>query len=95
MLQVSLRATSGYIVCQCSHLSVFGGSLLIAPNKVEFLELKLFLGFFQNPIVISLLIAFWCLYFLLTVWARRKDGTDKHKVKNVSVLFLLNIVAFH
>lgn len=90
-LQVFLGAKPGYIVCECKHLSAFAGNLLVAPNKVDLFNLKMFLNVFQNPIVVSLLIAFWCTFSLMTVWARRKDGKDSDKV-NALILFPFPIV---
>ncbi|KAI0233653.1 hypothetical protein LSAT2_016128 [Lamellibrachia satsuma] len=84
--KVFLGAKPGYIVCECKHLSAFAGNLLVAPNKVDLFNLKMFLNVFQNPIVVSLLIAFWCTFSLMTVWARRKDGKDSDKANMVVLM---------
>ncbi|KAI0233658.1 hypothetical protein LSAT2_016133 [Lamellibrachia satsuma] len=84
--KVYLDANPGYIVCECRHLSSFAGNMLVAPNKVDLFDLKMFLGVFQNPLVVSLLIAFWCMFMIATVWARRKDGKDSVKANMVVLM---------
>ena len=79
-LKVSSEVNPGYVVCECTHMTMFAGNFLVAPNKVELFKLELFLELFHNPIVVSVLIAFWCLYIIITVWARRKDMKDFPKV---------------
>ncbi|KAK2174017.1 hypothetical protein NP493_835g01027 [Ridgeia piscesae] len=79
----------GYIVCESSHLSIFSGNLIVAPNKVDLFELKLFLGVFHNPIVIVTVFAFWCVFILMTVWARRKDSV--HPVEADLIFFRDNV----
>ena len=85
--QVSLAIEPGYIVCECHHLSMFAGNMLVAPNKVDLFKLKLFLGVFHNPIVVAFLLAFWCLFVIVTVWARRKDGKHPIEVNYLIQLF--------
>ena len=79
-----MNSSAAAIVCECRHLSVFSANMLIQPNKVDLFNLSLFLGIFNNPVVVAIVIGTWCIYALLMVWARRKDHDDLMKVTNVA-----------
>ena len=80
VFEVSLNSSADIIVCNCRHLSVFSADNLIQPNKLDPFKMSFFLSVFYNPIVFVLVIAVWCIYALLMVWARRKDSEDLMKV---------------
>ncbi|KAK2186506.1 hypothetical protein NP493_198g04020 [Ridgeia piscesae] len=66
-------------MCEYRHLSVFSAHVLVRPNKVNPFKLSLFLGIMHNAIVAALVIAAWCMFALMMVWARRKDSNDLRK----------------
>lgn len=62
-------------------MSVFSAGLFIAPNKIDLIhDARLFLKFFENPIIIGLMVFTWVFFTLFAVWARRKDKEDHSKV---------------
>ncbi|XP_041369324.1 polycystic kidney disease protein 1-like 2 [Gigantopelta aegis] len=72
--------------CQCNHLTLFSGGIFIAPNTVDlFGDVSLFLTFFNNPVVIAVVVSVWLLFFLLVAWARNEDINDTRKI-GVTVL---------
>ncbi|XP_041368276.1 polycystic kidney disease protein 1-like 2 isoform X2 [Gigantopelta aegis] len=75
--------------CWCSHLSVFSGGVFITPNTINsFGDARLFLTFFDNPVVVTLVVAVWIIYILLLIWARRADQKD---LKKTGITILANI----
>ena len=78
--QVSLNSSIAAIMCEYRHLSVFSAHVLVRPNHVNPLDLSLFLGIMHNAIVAALVIAAWCIFALMMVWASRKDRDDLRKV---------------
>lgn len=81
LFQVSTNSTENAIVCECSHMSAFSGSFFVKPNKLDLFEMRFFLHFFQNIIIILTVTIAWCLYIILIVWARRKDRHDREMVR--------------
>ncbi|XP_072169256.1 polycystin-1-like protein 2 [Diadema setosum] len=78
--KVGARSTRAMTHCECTHLTFFGSSLLVPPNKINlFSDAKLFLTFVDNPIVVSIVAAVLAAYVLVAVWARRKDRQDAAK----------------
>lgn len=74
----------------CNHLTALSGSFFVLPNFIDpFADAKLFLTFFENPVVVSIAIIIWCVYFFLIYWARKADRNDIEKVT-----FLLSYI-FH
>ncbi|XP_063044343.1 polycystin-1-like protein 2 [Engraulis encrasicolus] len=91
--------------CLCNHLTFFGSSFFVMPNVVDVTQTaQLFATFSDNPVVVSFIISIILLYFIVVIWARRKDIKDVAKVK-VTVLedndplaeykYLLNISTGH
>ncbi|XP_067667538.1 polycystin-1-like [Haliotis asinina] len=77
---VSPFTTLESLHCQCNHLSAFSGGIFVAPNTVNpITDAVLFLQFFDNPVVVSTVIAVWGVYLLLLYWARQKDKDDAKK----------------
>ncbi|XP_041362096.1 uncharacterized protein LOC121378062 [Gigantopelta aegis] len=74
---VSPFTTVTTLHCWCSHLTVFSGGIFISPNTVDPIgDIALFLTFFQNPVVVTLVVAVWILFIMLLIWARRVDQND-------------------
>ncbi|XP_022098115.1 polycystic kidney disease protein 1-like 2 isoform X2 [Acanthaster planci] len=66
--------------CLCNHLTFFGSSFLVMPNKIDFLaDTKLFLTFLDNPVVVTTVVVILALYVVVAVWARRQDKADALK----------------
>ncbi|XP_041369934.1 polycystic kidney disease protein 1-like 2 [Gigantopelta aegis] len=66
--------------CWCSHLTVFSGGVFVSPNTVDPIDdIALFLTFFDNPVVVALVLAVWILFSMLVHWARRVDQEDLRK----------------
>ncbi|XP_071117914.1 uncharacterized protein [Haliotis cracherodii] len=77
---VSPFTTQESLHCLCGHLSVFSGGIFVAPNTVNpITDIGLFLQFFDNPVVVSAVIALWGVYLLVLSWARQKDKEDAKK----------------
>ena len=80
-MQVSPFTTMTTLHCWTRHLSVFSGGIFVSPNWVDpVADVRLFLTFFDNPVVVTLVVAVWILYMLILVWARRSDKKDLRKV---------------
>ncbi|XP_046574496.1 polycystic kidney disease protein 1-like 2 [Haliotis rubra] len=78
---VSPFTTLESLHCLCNHLSAFSGGIFVAPNTVNpITDAVLFLQFFDNPVVVSAVIAVWGVYLLLLYWARQKDKDDSKKI---------------
>ncbi|XP_048253676.1 uncharacterized protein LOC124131324 isoform X2 [Haliotis rufescens] len=78
---VSPFTTLESLHCLCNHLSVFSGGIFVAPNTVNpVTDIVLFLQFFDNPVVVSAVIALWGVYLLVLSWARQKDKDDAKKI---------------
>ena len=103
--QVGPLSTLTTTQCLCSHLSFFGSSLLVPPNKINiFSDAKLFLTFADNPIVVTFVAAILVGYVGVVVLARRKDKRDEALVNielwphNVSKCWwkdILNLLEMH
>ncbi|EDO32324.1 predicted protein, partial [Nematostella vectensis] len=66
--------------CVCTHLTAFGGGLLVAPNPIDFD--KVWAGF-KNisdnlSVVVTIAVAL-AIYIVCAVWARRMDNKDINK----------------
>ncbi|XP_036441849.1 polycystic kidney disease protein 1-like 2 [Colossoma macropomum] len=84
--RVGPRTTPMFTQCLCTHLTFFGSSFFVMPNKVDVSRTaELFATFSQNPVVVCFVCAVFLVYILAVIWARRKDLKDKVKVK-VTVL---------
>ncbi|XP_076011881.1 polycystin-1-like protein 2 [Genypterus blacodes] len=68
--------------CLCNHLTFFGSSFFVMPNLVDVSRTaELFATFTTNPVVVCFVGSIFAAYFLVVVWARRKDIQDSAKVK--------------
>ena len=85
--QVAAGTSSSEIQCLCNHLTSFAGQVLIVPNVIDvdkliataFLELLMPPS--SNEIILSIVIAVFCIYILLLIWARRLDVHNAKKVR--------------
>jgi hypothetical protein len=58
--------------------------MFVKPNIVHPLDdMALFLTFFENPVVVTVVVGIWAVYFLMLYWARQEDKKDILKVKGV------------
>lgn len=74
--------TLDVVHCQCSHMSLFGSSIFVAPNTVHPIkDLYLLATVPDNPLVFSLIVSLLIMYCLLLVWALLQDKKDKLKRK--------------
>ena len=85
--QVSPYTTKETIECLCNHMTSFSGSILVLPNFVDPIgDAKLFLTFFDNPVVVTAVILVWIIYFFLIHWAKQADKKDKEKVITILLM---------
>ncbi|XP_041369822.1 polycystic kidney disease and receptor for egg jelly-related protein-like [Gigantopelta aegis] len=83
---VSPFTTLKTLHCWCDHLTAFTGGVFIIPNTVDPVEdIYLFLTFFDNPIVVTMIVGVWILYFMILYWAHKVDHEDLQK-KGVTLL---------
>ncbi|RZF45996.1 hypothetical protein LSTR_LSTR015563 [Laodelphax striatellus] len=72
--------------CRCKHLSLFGGSIFVAPNKVDPInDIELFLTVADNPYIASIVLFCLIFYVLLLVWAWHKDKKDESYAKLIKL----------
>ncbi|KAM3607032.1 uncharacterized protein V6R79_000867 [Siganus canaliculatus] len=84
--RVGVQTTPLVTQCLCNHLTFFGSSFFVTPNLVDpSRTAELFASFAENPVVVCFVGALFVAYFVVVVWARRKDTKDATKVK-VTVL---------
>ncbi|XP_056899463.1 polycystic kidney disease protein 1-like 2 [Takifugu flavidus] len=80
--RVGVQTTHLVTQCLCNHLTFFGSSFFVTPNLVDpSRSAELFGTFVENPVVVCFVGALFVVYFLVLVWARRKDIQDVAKVK--------------
>ena len=70
--------------CQCTHLSVFSGGILVPPNPIDLFDVGLYREFFNNPAVVSVVVFIWLAYFILVYWAKGEDWLDTLRVSVVA-----------
>ena len=56
-------------------------------------DIKLFLTFFDNPVVVTAVIIVWMIYFFLIHWARQADKKDTEKVNFIIFILFLCYIA--
>ncbi|XP_067904987.1 polycystin-1-like protein 2 [Heterodontus francisci] len=85
--KVGLQTTPDQSHCLCNHLTFFGSTFFVMPNKLDLTQIpELFAQTSQNPVVVSLVATIFGVYIIAVVWARIKDRNDLTKV-TVTVLF--------
>jgi len=74
---VSDFVSGKYLECECNHLSIFAGSILIPPNKVDVInDINLFLTIPENlivPVTVGCILGFWLLCHFICLWKDRDD----------------------
>lgn len=82
--KVGVQTTHLVTQCLCNHLTFFGSSFFVTPNLVDpSRSAELFGTFVENPVVVCFVGALFVVYFLVLVWARRKDILDVAKVGHI------------
>ena len=66
-------------VCLCYHLTSFGSSFFVPPNKINFDNLS-FDALLESPLLLIVVLSICTLYLLLLIPARRADKNDLAKV---------------
>lgn len=81
--QVGPLTTASVTQCLCNHLTFFGSSFFVMPNKVDVSRTaELFATFSDNPVVVCFVGSIFLAYLVVVVWARRKDILDNAKVSD-------------
>ncbi|KAH3794558.1 hypothetical protein DPMN_148095 [Dreissena polymorpha] len=65
--------------CSCNHLTAYGGTVELIPNKLSFADIE---GFFrpnENPVTLSLLCVVITVYCILLNYCRQADRHDNQK----------------
>ncbi|XP_053374546.1 polycystic kidney disease protein 1-like 2 isoform X2 [Mercenaria mercenaria] len=78
-MQISRESHGDILICTSSHLTAFSKTMLVAPTFIDPLDFELFSNFFDNPVVVTVVLVVWMLYFFLVHWARQKDKLDREK----------------
>ena len=86
--QVSPLSNTTSLICATSHLTSFGGSFAVPPNRID-LSNSAFTKLNENPLVFSVMVSCMCLYLVLLIWAKRADKEDEIKVMKVAFLHSL------
>lgn len=68
------------ITCLSSHLTLFGGSLVVQPNSIDWSYVLNNLSFSSNPTLYITEIVILAIFILAAIWARRKDKQDVMKL---------------
>ncbi|XP_050394123.2 polycystic kidney disease protein 1-like 2 isoform X2 [Patella vulgata] len=79
--QVSPLSNVNFTRCMCTHLTSFGSGIFVPPNQISFNTVFNNLGAKladNNAVLITLCVIIF-LYFVGTIWARRKDRQDVEK----------------
>ncbi|XP_071135415.1 uncharacterized protein [Mytilus edulis] len=77
--KVSPVSSSKNLECEVDHLTDFAGGYFVLPNIVDPIkDALLFLTFFDNPVVVSVVVLVWFIYFVALYLARQKDRQDRH-----------------
>ena len=90
--KVGNKATPGKLHCLCTHLSAFGGDLLVAPNPIDFDKVMAgfgSLGATGNFVVLAFVCVVFGLYAVGLVIARKADKRDDFEVNMCYALVLL------
>ena len=80
--QTSEVSNSEATVCECNHLTSFGGDFFVPPNTIHFNTVFDDLGskLLDNNAVLIFICVLLATYFPVAIWARRKDKQDLVKV---------------
>ena len=80
--QVGPETTAEKTQCMCTHLTDFGGDVMVAPNPIDMGQVFAGLSNLQDNLgVLMVILTIWIVYALLCVWGRRKDRKDEIDVR--------------
>ena len=100
-MQVGEKTNESRIQCKCSHLTSFAANLFVAPNPIHLEKVILgFKNFHDNFTTTVIIIAIIALYALVIIYLRKKDISDKDKVRKYGVASIFffkmsHCLAFH
>lgn len=81
-VQVGNLTTCNATQCLCTHLTSFGGEMVVPPNTIDFNNVwAKFKDLNENAAVFSVIISLLGLYVIGLIWARYMDKKDLVKVK--------------
>ena len=67
--------------CLCTHLTSFGGDLVVPPNTINFATVfTKFKNLGENAAVFSTIVSIFGLWLISLIWARHQDKKDLLKV---------------
>ncbi|CAD5112526.1 DgyrCDS1737 [Dimorphilus gyrociliatus] len=72
--------SSTRLACDSDHLTLFGGSLVVQPNTIDWSYVLKNLSFASNPTLYITEITIFVIFILAAIWARRKDKQDVMKL---------------
>ena len=83
MEQAGKNSTPTALQCLCNHLTSFGGSFLVQPNKIDFSQVQVSFQTINDPYDVLVLVAVLLVnlfYLMSLIFARRADKKDLEKV---------------
>ena len=85
--QVSNKTTYHETICLCTHLTSFGGEMVVPPNTIDFKNVwAKFKNLNENAAVFSTVVSLLGIYVILLIWARHMDKKD---IVKVTLLFFV------
>lgn len=78
--QVGAETEVSRTQCRCSHATVFGGGLVVQPNKIDWNFVFSNAEFYKNPTLYIAEIVTLVVFVLAAIWARHQDRKDVFKV---------------
>lgn len=69
------------VCCQCNHLTFFAGRFDVTPNLLDFSKIHHWFGdIHNNPYIVIVLSSIYVIFFLISIWAWRRDKKNIIKV---------------
>ena len=96
--QPGTNSTPSTLQCLCNHLTSFGGYFVVAPNTIDFDQVRLGLKSIHDPGDVPVIVAVsavFLLYLIAVVFARRADKRDLEKVRLLNVIYMNSIRMCH
>ena len=63
--------------CLCNHLTLFGGSIIVHPNPIDYDKVWIGLKDIKNnSAILATMITVFLLFLLVLIWARRADTRE-------------------
>ncbi|OWF55928.1 Polycystin-1 [Mizuhopecten yessoensis] len=76
------ESTATAIVCECNHLTAFGGGMLVPIDAISFSDLE-FIDLYTNPVVFVTCAIIFVVYLVATIISRRLDLRDLERISSV------------